>query len=282
MLKGLSITTVSGDSLSLPIPSGSDGYLVTEIEGLDPVPVAHASSTYAQLDGERYHASRREKRNIVLHIKLRKNWWSTTIDYRRNRLYSLFVPDQELELIFDTHLHGLLSIMGRVESIDASMWTDEPFLVVSIICFDPMFRSSTRIESTFDFTAVGSTITRELTYSGNVNAGINISVVNWELNATTANTVLFMNKVGNNAEEQIFISGALAQWDRVSLSTVPGNKFVIKTIANGTTSSILHMLDLSTHSWIRLAPGINLFKAWCDYPTDRQYTISYHNLYGGI
>ena len=282
MLKGLSISALSGDSLSLPIPSGGDGYLVTEIEGLDPVPVALVSSTYAQSDGERYHSSRREKRNIVLHIKLRKNWWSTTIDYRRNRLYSIFVPDQELELIFDTHLHGLLSIMGRVESIDASMWTDEPMFVVSIICFDPIFRSSTPVTVTYDFTAVSSETTREIVYEGNISAGINISVVDWEVNATSANMILFMNKHGNNIEEQIHISGALAQWDRVSLSTVPNNKFVSKTIGDGTVSSILHMLDLTTMSWLQLGPGTNLFKAWTDEPTSRKYSISYHNLYGGI
>ena len=282
MLKGLSISALSGDSLSLPIPSGGDGYLVTEIEGLDPVPVALVSSTYAQLDGERYHASRREKRNIVLHIKLQKNWWTTTVDTRRNRLYSLFVPNHEILLTFDTPLHGFLAINGRVESIDASMWTDEPMFVVSIICFDPIFRSSTPVTVTYDFTAVSSETTREIVYEGNISAGINISVVDWEVNATSANMILFMNKHGNNIEEQIHISGALAQWDRVSLSTVPNNKFVSKTIGDGTVSSILHMLDLTTMSWLQLGPGINLFKAWTDEPTSRKYSISYHNLYGGI
>lgn len=282
MLKGLSISALSGDSLSLPIPSGGDGYLVTEIEGLDPVPVALVSSTYAQLDGERYHSSRREKRNIVLHIKLQKNWWTTTVDTRRNRLYSLFVPNHEVLLTFDTPLHGFLAINGRVESIETPMWTDEPMFVVSIICFDPIFRSSTPITVTYDFTAVGSETTREIVYEGNISAGINISVVDWEVNATSANMILFMNKHGNNIEEQIYISGLLAQWDRVSLSTVPGNKFVSKTIGDGTVSSILHMLDLTTMSWLQLGPGINLFKAWTDEPTSRKYAISYHNLYGGI
>ena len=282
MLKGLSISALSGDSLSLPIPSGGDGYLVTEIEGLDPVPVALVSSTYAQLDGERYHSSRREKRNIVLHIKLQKNWWTTTVDTRRNRLYSLFVPNHEVLLTFDTPLHGLLSINGRVESIDTPMWTDEPMFVVSIICFDPIFRSATAVVNTFDFTGVGSSITRTLTYLGNIDAGVDISVVDWETNATSTDMICFMNKHGNNSEEQLFITGTLAQWDRVSLSTVPGRKHVTKTVENGTSSSILNMLDLTESKWFKLGPGINTFKAWTTEYTGRKYNISYNNLYGGI
>src|SRR5688572_29621890 len=110
MISGLTITSEYGDSLSLSMPRAGDGYLVKEIEGLDPVPVAIVSSPISTIDGEVYQASKREQRNIVLHIKLDKNYAATTITQRKNRLYSLAMGKQLLTLVFETEEHGDVSI----------------------------------------------------------------------------------------------------------------------------------------------------------------------------
>lgn len=282
MLTELSISNSAGDSLSLPIPSGSDGYLVTEIEGLDPVPVAHATSTYAQLDGERYHASRREKRNIILHIKLKKNWWATTISYRRNRLYSLFVPKTEITLVFDTAETGLVYTVGRVETIDANMWTDEPFVIISILCFDPIFKSLTPTENTWVFSA--STI-RAINYLGNIETGISVEVVDWELEATAASNTIFTSYVGSawpySRTQIMSFSASLGQYDRLRFSSVPGEKYVKLKLVDNSIVSAINRLDTSSQ-WISLAPGANVFHATTSFIGARKYKLSYYTLYGGI
>lgn len=278
MLTELSISTPTGDSLSLPIPSGSDGYLVTEIEGLDPVPVTMASSPYALLDGEYYHESRREKRNIILHIKLRKNYWSTTIDYRRNRLYSIFVPKQEITLIFNTPQNGNVTISGRVETINATMWTDEPVVIVSIICFNPDFRAINPVTATYAFS---TSEYRTINYPGTVLSGVTVAVVDWETSSTSSTNTKFTNKIGNDTTQEMLFAASLGQWDRLSFCTVPGSKHARLTLQNNSVVSALSRLS-ATSTWLMLGPGLNSFLGTTNVIGSRKYSVSYYPLYGGI
>ena len=48
MLNGMSVFAENGDVLSINIPEGANGLLVTEITGLEPVPVSLTSAAYGQ------------------------------------------------------------------------------------------------------------------------------------------------------------------------------------------------------------------------------------------
>ncbi len=60
MLIKVEARTSSGALLILPLDDVSSGYVVEEIEGLDPVKATLVSSSFAQADGEQYHT-----RNVI-------------------------------------------------------------------------------------------------------------------------------------------------------------------------------------------------------------------------
>jgi hypothetical protein len=84
------VTNTQGQTLVLPLEAYNDGYLLSEIEGLDPVKATLVSSSFANLDGEQQQSARREARNIVLHLDLLMGYGIPISALRRN-LYIFFM-----------------------------------------------------------------------------------------------------------------------------------------------------------------------------------------------
>ena len=57
MLTTVEVTSANGVVLRLPLQDVTDGYLVEEVEGLEPVNATLVSSTFSQIDGSRFHSA---------------------------------------------------------------------------------------------------------------------------------------------------------------------------------------------------------------------------------
>lgn len=120
---------------------------IRKIDGLEPV-AASINTADSELDGDLFLGTRRGKRNIVLTLGL-----NYPIDSALGTIYSYFLPESAITLKFvpdgdDTGGSSKL-ITGYVESMEHDRFTDDPEMVISIICPKPDFLAE------FPLTAAG-------------------------------------------------------------------------------------------------------------------------------
>lgn len=139
MLTQVDITNVRSNTLSLFPLDSSNGYVVKEIDGLDPVNATLTTSTLAQVDGAEPQNARRDVRNITIKLGLEPDYVATTVQSLRQALYDYFMPKASVTLGF--WLDGALFAItaGQVEDCQAPMFTSDPEVDISIVCYDPDF-----------------------------------------------------------------------------------------------------------------------------------------------
>ena len=276
MITELSIFNVYGDSMSFPIPSGGDGYLIKDIKGLDPVPVSLVSTPQANLPGERFQASKREKRNIVLTIEIQKGYAGVSVEDRRRALYSLMIPETPLTLFFETTHFGQVSIEGYVDTFEAPIFgNDSTKATISIVCFRPEFVGE-KVVVTYPDNNVWSKL---VVYEGTVPTGIvaHSSVPStgtaWAFRCSTDYDVALSNSAW------FYLSTSGTSTTEITLSSVPGDKFV----HNQAGESLLHRQSEAS-IWPILHPGDNYA-----FPTSSPTPVvssnnwmSYNPLYGAL
>src|SRR5437868_144697 len=98
LLKALAVTNSRGSVLSLPLEDPSEGYIVREIKGLDPVKATLVSSSFANNDGEQFHSARRESRNIVVTLDLEPDYAVRGVKELRDQLLNFFMPKTAADL----------------------------------------------------------------------------------------------------------------------------------------------------------------------------------------
>jgi hypothetical protein len=267
--------TPQGNGLSLPLDESIDGILVDEIEGLDPVKATLVTSSFATLDGEQYQSSRREARNIVLHLTLEPDYVDSTVSSLRGQLYGFFMPKSEVVLSF-VNSNGLsVSISGRVESFETPLFTAEPMVDISIMCFDPDFVDMQLQEF------VGTTVSTEtegvIDYPGTVESGLYTFKLMPDRPLT--DFTIYHRPPGNDLRMLQF-SGDLIANDVLTISTMAGSKGAVLTRA-GVDSSVLYSISPQSN-WIELQPGgenhIRVYAEGAAIP----YQILYLKRYGGL
>lgn len=273
MLNKLEVRTDQGDLLTLPLQDISEGYLIQDIVGLDPVKATIVSSSFALLDGSQYQSSRRENRNIVLSLGLEPDWGSGTVQELRSRLYTFFMPKSNVNLRFFGTGAPTLNISGRVESFESSLFVKDPKVTISIICFDPDFTALTP-SSIAGNTTAGLTETL-ITYSGTVETGI---VFTLELNRSLTDFAIY-HRPPDGVVKTLEFSSPMLDTNVLTISTVSGAKGATLLVGS-TESSILY--GISPYSkWIELVPGDNYIRVYA-VGAAIPYTIDYVDRYGGL
>lgn len=134
-------------------------YVIRNIEGLDPVKSTINLSKYASVDGEVFQGSSVGIRNIVFTIGYRDSYdGRDSLQELRRELYAIFTPTETVELRFKSGdaYTSTMKIFGYVESIETSIFTEDPQVQISVICPDPYFsavwgvRIEGRVPSTLD------------------------------------------------------------------------------------------------------------------------------------
>lgn len=274
MLTQVDVVNSRGDTLSLPLLSASAGYAVRDIEGLDPVKASLTYSTMAQLDGGQAQNARRDVRNITMKLGLVPDYVSTTVDSLRQNLFNYLMPKADIGLTFwkDGSIYALAT--GQVETLSNSMFSADPEVDLSIICYNPDFVAPTPVS--YSLNTTNATDTTTITYTGTSDTG---AIFTLNINQTCTSFTLY-NTSPDNTTQVMAVTGSFVSGDVVTINTVPGSRGISLTRA-GITTSILFYLD-PTATWVTLKKGGNAFRAYYNNATPMPYTLVHTPLYGGL
>jgi len=273
MLTQVDVRTDSGTLLQLPLEDYSEGVLVKDITGLDPVAATIVSSSFAQLDGEQYQTARREKRNIVFTLGLESDYSSFTVRQIRSSLYKFFMPKSNVNMTFNMDDGPALQISGRVESFAAPLFTKDPEATLSLLCFDPNFVDPNVV--TVEGNTTDSTNNDQIEYDGTVETGFQFHMV---ADRDIAQFSIYAQDE-SGSQTSLDFDAALSSGDTIDISTVAGAKSARLT-RDGAQSSILYGVSPFS-AWVNLFPGVNQFRVQAA-GDPVPYTLSYTNKYGGL
>lgn len=275
MLTMVEVRNSQGVLLSLPLEDVSDGLVLTEVEGLDPVKATLVSSSFAQMDGEQYHSSRREARNIRIHLDLEPVDGVDTVYDLRKRLYTFFMPKTEVQLRFYMSDELIVNIMGRIETFETGIFSDRPAAVISLLCYDPDF---VELESIL---VEGETVetTDMMTISlpdGTIETGITF-VLNVDRSITEF--AIYHQPEGQALRTLDFAAVSMVAGDVLTISTVSGSKGAT-LVRSAVASSVLYGVSPQSN-WIELQPGDNELRVHAE-GDEIPFTIEYSHRYGGL
>lgn len=273
MLTKVEVRNPAGTLLTLTLDDDSSGYIVEEIEGLGPVKATLVSSSFATMDGVQYQSSRRDARNILIKIVLRPDYVTQTVRGLRQALYSYFMTKMEVSLRFYDSDGTIVNIMGRVESCDPPLFTREPRIDVSVICFDPDFLELTPItESGF---TVSDTTEFAIDYEGTVETGFLFELL---LDRSLTDFTIY-HTPPDGSHRQLDFTASMISGDKLSISTIQGNKYV-NLLRSGVSTSVLYGMPAQSN-WIELQPGLNNLRVYA-VGAAIPFNIIYTNRHGGL
>lgn len=275
MLTSVDVINSQGSTFSLVLEDDSNGYALTEIEGLDPVKAVLVSSSFANSDGEQYHSSRREARNLIFKISLDPSFVTTSVRQLRAALYEFWMPKSEVELQFHMSDGLWVKITGRVESFECPIFAKNPEATISLLCYDPDFVDLATIEVS-DFTTP-TTDEILIPYGGTVEAGVIFELsVNRSLDAFD----IYHRVAGVPVRSlSLVFPDALETGDVLTINTIPGHKEVILN-RDDVLSSVLYAVSPVSY-WTELVPGDNYIRVYAD-GAGIPFTITYAHRHGGL
>lgn len=273
MLTKVEVRTRQGNLLTLELSDISDGIIVEEIEGLDPVKATLVSSSFASMDGEFYQSSRRETRNIKFKLGLDPDPSLETVRDLRKRIYSFFMTKSEVKLRFYTSDGLDVEIVGRVEECKTALFSQFPAVDISVVCFDPDFYDPVpEVVIGMSTDDAGPTA---IDYSGTAETGIKLTL---NVDRTLAEFAVYSTPPNDETRTMEFMAPLVAG-DVLVISTVPGAKGATLTRA-GVDTPILYGISPQSN-WIELEPGVNQVQVYAE-GAGIPVVIEYVNKHGGL
>lgn len=272
MLTQVDIFTRRGATLSLPF-SGEDILTVDKIEGLGPVKSTLVTSSFAGMDGEQHHASRRISRNIKLSLGFDPSNTEMSFEALRDELYSILMPKFEVRLRFYRHTGFYVDIIGIVESLEPDVFVEEPTLELSIMCFKPDFLDPN--PKTIDGMTASSMESVDIDYEGTVETGIEFKLFP---NRALSSFTIYHIPPGE-VLRQLDFTVPLQNQDELTISTTRGSKYAILKRAGVETSVVYGVPPQS--KWTELLPGPNELFIMAPGPPI-PWTLTRTDRYGGL
>lgn len=273
MLVRVEVRTSQGALLTLPLDDVSSGLVVENIDGLDPVKATLVSSSFAGADGEQYHSSRRDSRNLKLKIGLEPDYVTTMVGDLRKRLYGFFMPKTQVSLRFVMDDGLYVDILGRVESFLTPLFAKDPAVDISLMCYDPDFLDPNPVTASGMSTADSTEVL--FPYVGTVETGLLLTLrPDRDVNAFT-----FYHRPPDGTLRTLDFSIPLVAGDVLAISTVTGAKGVTLT-RSSTQSSALYGVSPQSN-WLEFQPGDNFLRLYASgaaFPFDLSYTTRYGGL----
>lgn len=241
------------------ISDDTENYIITEIKGLTPSSATINTSIMSGSDGERFNASRIEKRNIVITIRLRGD-----IELNRQKLYHIFPQKSELTLFYRNRYRDV-KISGYVESIEGDIFTDKEKMQISILCPNPFF------EDVNELTAEINQENRSIIIDNQGEVPIGFSIETLFDNDTRGFT-LFCNSQ-HFGLDYTFLAG-----DSLKINLYSGNLATVVNRGTANLNAIGYITDSSTLPELHLGENRILIIA----SVPEIITIKYHYLYRGV
>lgn len=263
----------------MPLGSVDDVRMhIRNIEGIGPVKSEIAMAPFALARGEFDQGSSTGSRNIVLTLGMNPLLSAgETMAALRHQVYRYFMPEIKVTLTFSSDELPDVYIDGVVESLEPNIFSQDPEMQISIICARPDFIDPT--EQTLGPNDA-SDYSTEIEYSGSVSTGFVAEVhgagdiYNGDLEVKNENGPFKFDLIAN---------GLAINPDRFfRLITVPTNRRLqyVDESSGDVGSSIMGRMWKGS-SWPELMPGTNDFRIIADH-TGPQWTLTYHNRYGGL
>lgn len=272
MITKIEVTNSQGNTMTLDFTDASSGIYVTEADGLGPVKASIVTSPLGTMDGVQYQSSRREARNIVFKIGLAPDFVTKTPFSLRSQLYDYFSPEEPVHMVIYSSAPTVY-IDGRVESCDPDIFSQEPAMVVSVICFEPDFIGLSTISVTGS--TVADTTETPITYVGSSRVGL---VFTLNVNRSLSSFTIY-NRQPDNTIQAFDFAASLVSGDILTVDTRPGYRKAIRT-RSGVGSSVLYGVSPQA-KWTELVKGANnirVYAAGAAIP----YQIDYIPRYGGL
>lgn len=278
MLQQVDIETSSGHDLSLILGDTSSGIILAGIQGLDPVKATLTSTNFAMRDGTQHQAAKREPRDIVMQMRLDSRYGGGSVSEIRRELYRVFMPKNELHMVFHPTNGPSLETRGHVEDIQAPMFTKDPGLGVSIHCNDPDLIDPIPVSFAAEGYPGGMFMV-DVEYEGSVASGIELDV--YISGSGTGNGFVLQQVTPRGDTRSLIFSASIQTGDIIEINTHPGQKSV-NVVRGGTSTSILYGLDPQSQ-WPMLEPGTNRIGVQVTGGTHQSYyEVDYYNRYGGL
>lgn len=272
---------VSWPPFSIPI-FGQSGlpFQIRDIDGLNPSD-ATINTTEGDQDDDLYLGSRVGKRVIVLTLGL--NW---PVDSARGVLYSYFKTGHSITLNFVYPAGDIKQITGYVETIEDDHFSDDPEMVISIICPKSEFINP-----------------NVLTLTGQANNDPDVEVINY--NGTNDGPFELLLDIGfggsyagditiehfnpgSGVPTRIFklnnltATDAPAGW-KLYYSSLRGKK-VAETNNNGSPlvrKSAVWAMDNASF-WLKLFPGDNNIRVITESAVNKNWTLTAYERFAGL
>lgn len=273
MLQSLEVVNNQGTVLPLSLSDPEDGYVIKDIEGLDPVPAEIVSGSFANADGEQFQSSRRGKRNIVIKLDLRYEFVGQSVGELRSGLYGYFMPKMEVLLRFFDDLIGTVEIRGTVESFSAPLFAKEPEATISILCFKSDFLAP--IPSIITGTTNSDYTELAFEYPGTVETGVifRLFPTRWLTEVT------LHHRTPDNIDSSLPFVGIINKDDQLVINTTPGEKGGM-LIREFSERSVLYGISPFAH-WITLKPGTNFIRVHAE-GAAIPFSLEFTKRYGGL
>ena len=139
MIRAFTVTNILGETLYCDLENPyANGVNVRNITGIGPEGVNIATNELAMIDGSVFSSQRAPERNIVFELSFLDMPDGEPV---RHLTYKMFSIGSLVRLTFETDERHLY-IDGYVESNSPSIFEEEEYTQISIICPDPWFKST--------------------------------------------------------------------------------------------------------------------------------------------
>lgn len=273
MLSIFEVITPDGRIMSFPLTDSSNGYIVKEIEGLDPPKATLVDSTFAQLPGAIFQSSKREKRNIIPKFGFLPNQAGQTVESLRQKLYQYFMIESQVTLRFINTSGLTVVINGVVESFEAPLFSKDPSANISIVCHNPDFTENE--ETMIAGATTSSNAELLIPYEGTVSTGYRL-VLN--VNRSISNFTVH-HRDPSNVTQSLYLQRSLVSGNIVTINTNIGSK-AARLLAGTVESSLVGSISPQSQ-WSQLKYGENAFRVVVSGP-EIPYEVYYTNKYGGL
>lgn len=274
MLTKVEVRTSLGMLLIILMDDITDGLVIEDIQGLDPVKATLSSSPRATMPGAQFQASHREPRNILLSLGLEPDYVTQSIRSLRDNLYNFFMSGTTVDLRFYVDDGPTVDISAIVESMETNYFASEPKVVISLMCFDPDFVDTESVEITTEETVDDETEFLVM-YDGTVQTGFTF-ILNVDRVLTEFS---IYHRPADNVVRTLDFAAALVADDIVTIETVQGSKAVTLTRASTDTSLLYAVTPQSEYH--QLQPGDNYLRVFAE-GVAIPFTVEYTPRYGGL
>ena len=272
MLSEVDVRNSSGTLLvTLPVSRVGTNvpYLITNIDGLEPVKADLSYIRNAGQSGGKVRSARIGSRNIVMNIEYRPDYAQNhTIQDLRREMYKYFPPGEEVILRLLINNSPDMEIRGTVETCDPDIFSADPAIQVTVFCPNASFLGLAQVT----MSAMNDQKIFPPTQLGTDKTGFVMEL--------TVTRTLPLVKLKNGVQPDIVYYRELIAGDKFAVSTVPGNKYV-RVTRSGNTTPDFDGIQSGTLDMI-LSPNIPEFWVNAGGAQDQLYEVKFTPKYLGI